>query len=139
MKFPADTELLSRDDFKRYVFARAGGRCVFCPTPAVDAHHVLDRKLFSDGGYYLGNGAAVCDKHHWQCETTELSLDVVRAAAGIRVPVLPVGLDAKKLYDKWGNELREDGLRIRGPLGSDDGMLRALERGRVRHLLIPAD
>ena len=39
---------------------RAHGRCVLCDAVAVDAHHVLDRKLYPDGGYYLGNGAAVC-------------------------------------------------------------------------------
>lgn len=138
MKLPDDTALLSRDDFKRYVFLRAGGRCIFCPALAVDAHHVLERKLFVDGGYYLGNGAAVCDAHHWLCETTELSVEAVRAAAGIQSPVLPAGFDASKTYDKWGNELREDGCRVAGPLVEDDGMLKALTRGRARHLLIPA-
>ncbi|KWA83726.1 hypothetical protein WL29_20375 [Burkholderia ubonensis] len=138
MKLPHDTVLLSRENFKRYVFLRAGGRCVFCPAPAVDAHHIIERKLFADGGYYLGNGAAVCDAHHWQCETTELSVADVRAAAGIQSPVLPAGFDACKTYDKWGNELHEGGFRVAGPLAEDEGMLKALTRGRVRHLLIPA-
>ncbi|KVP39611.1 hypothetical protein [Burkholderia ubonensis] len=138
MNLPEESQLLSREDFKRFVFLRARGRCVFCPAPAVDAHHVLERKLFEDGGYYLGNGAAVCDAHHWKCETTELSVEAVRAAAGIRSPALPLGFAADKTYDKWGNELREDGCRVAGPLAEDDGMLRALTRGRVRHLLISA-
>ncbi|KVP75435.1 hypothetical protein WJ96_06915 [Burkholderia ubonensis] len=139
MNLPDENQLLSREDFKRFVFLRARGRCIFCPAPAVDAHHVLERKLFEDGGYYLGNGAAVCDAHHWKCETTELSVDAVRAAAGIRSPTLPPGLDADKTYDKWGNELCEDGFREAGPLEYDDGMRRALQRGRVLHLLIPSD
>ena len=28
----------------------------------------MDRKLWNDGGYYLSNGAALCEKHHWDAE-----------------------------------------------------------------------
>ncbi|KVP96898.1 hypothetical protein WJ97_13820 [Burkholderia ubonensis] len=139
MNLPNENQLLSREDFKRFVFLRARCRCIFCPSPAVDAHHILERKLFEDGGYYLGNGAAVCDAHHWACETTYLSVEAVRAAAGIQSPVLPASFDARTTYDKWGNVLREDGFREAGPLEYDDGMRRALQRGRVLHLLIPSD
>lgn len=137
MKLPAESTLLSREDFKRFVFLRDGGKCVFCSAAAVDPHHILERKLFNDGGYYLGNGASVCDEHHWQCETTELSVEAVRQAASIRTPVLPDGFDAGTAYDKWGNVLRDDGLRDAGPMSQDDGMRRALQRGRVLHLIIP--
>lgn len=34
--------------------------CVFCKKPATEVHHILDRKLFDDGGYYENNGASVC-------------------------------------------------------------------------------
>ncbi|MNR71363.1 hypothetical protein D3C71_19780 [compost metagenome] len=135
---PPEDALLSRADFKLFVFQRAGGKCIFCSRPAADAHHVLERKLFPDGGYYSGNGAAVCDLHHWQCETTELSVERVREAAGISRPVLPPGFEADLQYDKWGNVLRADGLRQAGPLRDDDGMRRALTTGRVISLLVYA-
>lgn len=124
-----ETRLLSREEFKRVVLARAGGRCVFCPAPATAAHHILERKLFPDGGYYAGNGAAVCDDHHWQCETTELSVEAVRQAAGIVAWVLPPGFDPARRYDKWGNEVLRDGTRVAGPLVDDVGMKRALHQG----------
>lgn len=138
MRLPDESELLSREDFKLHVFARSGGRCVFCSEPAVDPHHVLERKLYPDGGYYLGNGAAVCDAHHWKCETTELTVEQVRAAAGIQSPVLPPGFAAGEVYDKWGNLMRPDGFRQVGPLAGEHGMLKALKYGRLLHTLLPA-
>lgn len=136
-QLPAEGKLLSREDFEYYVLLRAKGKCIFCPAPAVNAHHVLERKLYPETrGYFLGNGAAVCHEHHWGCETTELSVEVVREAAGIVVPVLPPGFDPNLVYDKWGNEVLADGYRIAGPLAHDDGMLKALRKGNVLELLI---
>lgn len=132
-------QLLTREEFKRVVFARAGGRCVFCEAPAVDPHHILERKLFEDGGYYAGNGAAVCDVHHWHAEMTLLTVEAVREAARIDTPVLPPGFLPGVLYDKWGNRIWPSGARSLGPLGDDDGMRRALGRGRALYLLRPAD
>jgi 5-methylcytosine-specific restriction endonuclease McrA len=60
--------LLTREQYKNAVFKRDNHTCIFCDLPAVDAHHILDRKLFADGGYYLSNGASVCEQHHWDCE-----------------------------------------------------------------------
>ena len=92
--------LLSREAFKDQVFARSKHKCVFCGAPAVDAHHILERKLFDDGGYYLDNGAAVCEADHWRCETTEFSLEDVRLAANISRPVLPQGTSNEAILDK---------------------------------------
>lgn len=44
-------KLLSREDFKTLVFKRDQNKCVVCSSGAVDAHHLLERKLFADGGY----------------------------------------------------------------------------------------
>lgn len=131
--------LLTREEFKRQVFLRSRGKCVFCACDAVDAHHVLERKLFADGGYYLGNGAAVCEEHHWQCETTQLSVEAVRAQAGIRQPTLPAGLLNAVPYDKWGNRIWPSGLRSWGPLETDSGARKALAAGGVLGLMLPAD
>jgi len=131
--------LLSREAFKHQVFERSKGACVFCGARAADAHHILERKLFEDGGYYLDNGAAVCEACHWRCETTEYSLDHVRQACGIERACLPSHLDSSEVYDKWGNRIWPSGLRSVGPLAQDDGMLKALAAGGVRSWLMPAD
>lgn len=67
-----DNKLLTREEFKQQVFARTGGKCCVpgCNCDAVDAHHIMDRKLFDDNGYYLWNGAALCAKHHLDAENS---------------------------------------------------------------------
>jgi len=62
--------LLTREEFKKQVFAKTSGKCCVpgCGLPAVDAHHIMDRKLWTDGGYYLDNGASLCEIHHLQAE-----------------------------------------------------------------------
>lgn len=125
MKQAQADRLLTRDAFRTAVFARDRGRCVLCPAPAVDAHHILERKLFPDGGYRLGNGASVCSSCHLCCERCEISVEEVRRAAGIQQPVLPPGFSADRVFDKWGNELLPGGARIAGPLG-EEGLLKAV-------------
>ena len=68
-------DLLTRDEFKRKVFAKTKGKCCVpeCDCDAVDAHHIMDRKLWADGGYYLSNGAALCSKHHLDAEQSRIS------------------------------------------------------------------
>lgn len=70
MKTKEKDPLLTREEFKKQVFARTDGKCCIpgCSCKAVDAHHIMDRKLWSDGGYYLSNGAALCEKHHLDAE-----------------------------------------------------------------------
>lgn len=136
VKLPPEDRLLDREQFKAVVFRRARGTCVFCKQAAIDAHHILERKLFADGGYYSGNGAAVCEQHHWKCETTELSVEEVRHAANISTVILPPGFDSAVRYDKWGNEMRQDGALVAGPLVDDVGMRRALEQGGKLGLLL---
>ena len=133
---PPEDELLSREEFKERVLVRSKGKCAFCSAPATDAHHILDRKLFNDGGYYLNNGVAVCEEHHWQCETTELTLPEVYRAAGIIKPTIPAGFEADPaLYDKWGNRFVDPGslelYRIGGPLRNDAGCRNALKRANL--------
>lgn len=125
---PNGDQLLTRDQFREQVFKRDGNKCVFCGEPAVDAHHILDRKLFPDGGYYLNNGASVCDADHMRCETTEYSVELVREKAGITTPVLPPGFNPHVTYDKWGNAISPDGRRLKGPLFEDTAVQKLLKR-----------
>ena len=74
-------KLLTRDQFREQTFARDNHKCVFCGELAVDAHHILERRLWGDSqGYYISNGASVCQTHHIMCETTEISVEDVRRA-----------------------------------------------------------
>jgi len=94
-------ELLTREKFKEAVFNRDNCKCVICGEPPVDAHHIIDRALWPDGGYYLSNGASLCADHHWHCETGKISPDELRAIIGIP-PLLPPQLDPDFTWDKWG-------------------------------------
>lgn len=127
-------KLLTRDQFQEMVFKRDNYRCVFCNKPAVDAHHILDRKLFSDGGYYLNNGASVCSEHHLQCELTLLSVESVRKACGITTNIVPNFMYENQSYDKWGNPILLDGHRSRGPLFHDDNVQKVLKQAGLLHI-----
>jgi len=130
--------LLSRQDFKKYVFERDNHKCVFCGEEAVDAHHIIDRKLFcspvEQGGYFLSNGASVCAEHHVLCENTSISVEDVRKACGIKEVVLPEHLTLDETYDKWGNIILSNGLRLRGELFYDDGFQNILKKYNLHHL-----
>ena len=66
-----------RDAFREGVFARDRHRCVVCRAPAVDAHHLIERRLFPDGGYVLDNGVSLCGAHHREAEATTISVSRV--------------------------------------------------------------
>jgi len=101
-------ELLSRDDFRKSVFERDGLHCAFCSKPAVDAHHILDRKLFPDGGYYLDNGVAVCEEHHIDCEMGRITPQQIYEQCRITEPALPPGFKQGIAYNKWGQAMSEE-------------------------------
>ena len=121
------SQLLTRDQFREAVFARDNYSCVFCPALAVDAHHILERRLWSDGGYYLNNGASVCEMHHRMCESTEISASLVRLTAGITKTVVPPHLYDDVEYDKWGNVILPDGRRLKGELFFDESVQKVIK------------
>jgi hypothetical protein len=116
-------ELLSREDFKRLVFEKTNGKCCVpgCNCDAVDAHHIMDRKLWADGGYYLSNGAALCAEHHLDAEQGRITPFQCMTYMGINVNTVKVPDALKERYastdcsddytlaissgllDKWGN------------------------------------
>lgn len=128
--------LLTREQFREAVFARDNHRCVFCELSAVDAHHIIERRLFPDGGYYIENGASVCAEHHLQCEMTTLSVEQVREKCNITKPVLPLHMYDDTIYDKWGNVVLDDGRRLPGELFNDESVQKILKEGKVLHLFV---
>jgi hypothetical protein len=131
------SRLLSREQFRNAVFSRDGGLCVVCKAEAKDAHHLLERRLWPDGGYYLENGVSLCSEHHLQAEQTILSVDALRQAAGIKETVLPPGLSEDEQYDKWGNPVLSSGMRSRGPLFYQEPVQKALAAGEMLDLFSP--
>lgn len=119
-------ELLTRTEFRNGVFGRDRNRCVMCWAEAQDAHHILERRLFPDGGYYLNNGASLCGPCHIAAESTRISVEEIRFAAGIEDIVLPPHLYSDAVYDKWGNQILENGQRLRGELFYDGSVQKAL-------------
>lgn len=122
---------MTRDEFRNAVFARDGGRCVVCKGQADAAHHILERRLWEDEGYYVENGASLCPRHHIEAEQTTLSCEDIRAAAGITVVALPEYFDWAERYDKWGNVFLPNGLRVRGDLFFDESVQAILSAGGV--------
>jgi len=125
--------LLSRSEFREAVFSRDKG-CVICGQSATAAHHILERRLFPDGGYYLDNGASLCNEHHLEAEKTTLSVEDIRAACGIKDPPLPPHFDVQQKYDKWGNVILQNGMRKKGELFDDTGAQRVLKAANLLRL-----
>ena len=129
------TELLTRDDFRNQVFERDNHNCILCGDPAQDAHHIIERRLFTEpeefGGYFLNNGASVCGPCHIKCEETSISVEEVREAAGIKKPIIPSHLYRDQRYDKWGNPILDNGQRLRGDLFDDESVQKILKQGGV--------
>lgn len=130
-------KLLSRDEFREAVFLRDKKTCVICKNvPAVDAHHILERRLFSDGGYYLNNGSSLCSSCHIKAEMTQITVEQIREACGIEETdkVIPDHLYADTVIDKWANPVLPNGMRMMGELFDDPSVRKILEEGGVLHL-----
>lgn len=121
-----EPKLLTRDQFRASVFARDGHKCVFCGAQAADAHHIIERRLWGNGGYYLNNGASVCEPCHMRCETTEFSVELVREKCGITKIVVPSHMYKDTAYDKWGNPVLPNGQRLKGELFFDESVQKVI-------------
>jgi hypothetical protein len=134
---------LTRDEFRNAVLKRDGYKCIVCGEKAqfnqfgevvnLSAHHILERRLFKPfgEGYFIDNGATLCELHHIEAEQTILSCDRIRELAGIKTIVLPQHLYEDVEYDKWGNEILRNGTRIKGELFNDDSVQKILNQGNI--------
>lgn len=121
-------ELLSREQFRQKVFERDNRKCIVCDKDAVDAHHIINRSLFDDGGYYVDNGVSLCSGHHIKAETTELSCNELRTKAEIKNITLPGHFYKDENYDHWGNIIRPNGSRIAGELFHKESVRNTIEK-----------
>ena len=130
-------KLLTREEFKEQVFSRDHNACVICGLPGFDAHHIMERRLWDDGGYYLDNGVTLCSKCHLQAERTEISCEELRNAACISRILLPSHLDEWARYDKWGNPILPNGNRLKGELFFQENVQKILREAGMLALFSP--
>ena len=121
-----EQELLTRDSFRNGVFQRDKNSCVICGQAGQDAHHIIERRLFPDGGYYLQNGATLCGDCHIKAEQTLITTEELRDAADIKDVILPPHAYSDQRYDKWLNPILENGMRLRGELFEDISVQKVL-------------
>ena len=102
-----ETKLLTRDEFRGGVFVRDNHTCVVpdCNKGAVDTHHIIERGLWDDGGYYLSNGTSLCEEHHKLAEIDKILPRTLRRYCGINEITVPKHMSKNKEYTKWGVEL----------------------------------
>ena len=129
-------QLLSRDEFHESIFKRDRQQCVNCSVPATAAHHIIERKIFKNGGYFLDNGVALWDLCHIKAEQTILTCEELRAKAGIKEVILPDGFDPAFQVDKWGNQIIPPNFRKPGPLyPSETGMINLLRQCQIYFII----
>ena len=126
--------LLSRNEFREAVFSRDSLSCIMCDKEATAAHHIIERKLFSDGGYYIDNGASLCNECHWKAEQTIISCDSIRNEAKIKNIILPEGFDTNLKYDKWCNVIINDNVRMPGVLFHEKSVQNILRESNLLRL-----
>lgn len=122
---------LTREEFRNSVFDRDGHKCVICKKDAKDAHHIIERRLFSDGGYYLDNGASLCEDCHIDAEKTLYSCDFIREKVNITKIILPEHFYSDINYDKWGNIILNDNTRLKGELFYDESVQKILKSANI--------
>jgi len=115
---------MRRSKFRETVFERDNHNCIVpaCSKDAVDAHHIIERKLWYDGGYITPNGASVCNQHHRLAEDNVIPPQAFWRWAGVEKTPLPESISHmhRNDVDKWGEPLpappwRQHRSRIKYP------------------------
>ncbi len=127
-----ENTLLTREEFRKNVLNRDNHKCVICPrTDDLAAHHIMERRLFHDYGFYVSNGASLCPGCHIKAEQTVITCEELREAMGITEVILPDHLYKDNTYDKWANIVLHDGRRLKGELFFDESVQKILKSGGV--------
>lgn len=132
MIYKRTNDLLTRNQFRSQCLQRDKEGCVLCRhdagkfVRAVDVHHIIERRLWPDGGFYLNNGASLCEQHHLRAEATLIECERLREACGIRQTLLPPHFYTDQRWDKWGNPILDNGQRLHGELFDDESVQKIL-------------
>ena len=126
--------LLDRDTFRNSVFKRDGNACVVCGGDAKDAHHIIERRLFDNGGYFLDNGVALCGYCHIKAEQTIFTPEYLRERAKISKVILPEHLYEDYEYTKWGDIQNSNGTRYKGELFFEESVQKILKSANALDL-----
>lgn len=101
-----------RQKFRQTCVDRDNSQCIvpWCnetvtsdPDGKGDVHHIIERKLWENGGYVEQNGVSICSKHHKDAEKKYIPPQAFWYWANINEPVLPDGLD--RHVNKFGESL----------------------------------
>lgn len=99
-----------REQFRLQVAKRDGGMCKvpWCdehvspdPSKPGDQHHIIERNLWDDGGWFPDNGVNVCPEHHQLAEEDEIPPQAFWLWAGVDAPQVPACVESQAV-DKWG-------------------------------------
>lgn len=123
---PLELYLRYFDDVERYLLFPSWA------VPYPKQSLVVERRLFPDGGYYLDNGALLCERHHLEAEETTISCEELRGMCGFKNIVLPPRLYPDTRYNKWGNLSLDNGMRLKDELFDDPSVQKVLNK--VIHL-----
>jgi hypothetical protein len=134
--------LLTREQATAQTLTRDGHRCIICgrgPNDGIklDAHHIMNRRLWDDGGYYLENLVTLCDDNathcHFKVKATLISCEELRKRANIKINLIPEHLDQDEgeRYDCWGNQILPTGIRLKGELFTDPGCQQMLKAANL--------
>lgn len=95
---------MRREEFRNRVFRRDGFECLvpWCDEDAKDAHHIIERAEWDNGGYFPDNGASVCHKHHKAAEDNYIPPQAFWQWIDVVGPT-PDGMSRD--VDKWGEPL----------------------------------
>lgn len=128
-------KLLTRDEFRNGCLKRDNHSCVMCGAKEnLSVHHIIERRLFEDGGYFLDNGVTLCEQHHIDAEKTELSPHTLRELIKAECVIIPDGYYHDHEYTKWGDVVLPNRTRMKGPLFNDDSVQKILKTSPLYNL-----
>ena len=82
----------------------------------MDAHHILNRRLWKDFGYRLTNGAALCSKHHIEAENGTITPRQCLEYMGVKKEdiQMPEAFDGIMTYEEYVDFLMNDEITVNG-------------------------
>lgn len=132
-------DILSRREFRERCVDRDDGKCLvpWCssrvtadPDGPGEVHHIIERALWDDGGWYAKNGASVCNDHHQYAEENFIPPHAFWRWLDVE-PLTPEGMPTN--INKWGPDEQRRGETLDTPPHED---LREFHKyPSTRHLL----